>query len=115
MEVAIFFDYFPTEIGWALAGPCGMVAEVTPGHYDNYFRDGEAVLSFDLDVGQRYSFILVDAGGNGFCCPDGRVSMTIDQLDGTTRYLLRAADDFGESLSANFTVPGVAKPTNCTP
>ena len=72
------------------------------------------VEGFELDVGHTYTFVLVDSAGDGLCCPLGRVTLVLDLGGGESRYLLREADDFGETVSTTFTVPGLATDTNCS-
>ena len=113
VELTIFFDFYPTQVGWMLSGPCGVVAEATPGHYDNYFRRQQHVEAMEVQAGHSYTFTILDVNGQGLCCPSGRVSLALNRLDGTKEYLLRAADNFGSSLSTNFTVAGNANTIDC--
>ena len=113
LELAIFFDFRPTEFGWILAGPCGVVAEATPGHYDNYVRRTQVVEFLEVQAGHSYNLTLLDLAGNGLCCPSGRVTLSLSNPDGTRDYFLRIADDFGASLSTDFTVAGTPTTIDC--
>ena len=114
VELRINLDDYPKQVGWGLAGPCGMIAEASPGHYNNLLRRSQVVEGFELDVGHTYTFVLVDSAGDGLCCPLGRVTLVLDLGGGESRYLLGEADDFGETVSKTFTVPGLATAMKCS-
>ncbi|KAG7350602.1 secreted trypsin-like serine protease [Nitzschia inconspicua] len=110
VTIALTFDDFPDEISMMIIDETGFGVTLVDFPADSFLdSDPRSTFYHTVSMKERstYTFIIIDAKGDGLCCYDegGSYLVYVGTEGVQGEILVSGGGDFGEEISHQFTVP----------
>lgn len=116
--VSITPDMFPKEVGWSIVSSSGkVIVERKPGTYFGILPNEKIEEIVSVIIGETYTLVLIDSGGDGICCDygDGSASVFLGTTSNLAKRIAFTDGGFGDEVDLPFTVSPSITPNSGAP